>query len=319
MAQSISEAMPDMSLAEGSTFPTANPEAPLKRSVVVSIRSSLNDLCLKSGNGVWKPSGEALKSIFQQKKYTSLEGSAESQGDLGSIVLHSMDVAHVKSTFPCSLGARIFGVDDSTYSSTGDAFSTIILPNSECTASKKLQADDCALAYEFSKKFPGYTSSNLSEKGVHEVSQRRFVLVSADHPIVSAISENADKLQMGEISMMPEGLVKISSTLYESILPLVKSQVESQIKVRDFSQAEVTLAPAEFGSWAEARSALMTEMKRPLKAQLQKELGAANSDKDREDISAAFLSREAALEHDLDYRQLDLHLSLDCAYNFLSP
>ena len=80
------------------------------------------------------------------------------------------------------------------------------------------------------KKFPGYTSSNLSEKGVHEVSQRRFVLVAADHPIVSAISENAEyvahrtgpelkpnptryshllpsllarsKLQMGEISMM---------------------------------------------------------------------------------------------------------------------
>ena len=29
---------------------------------------------------------------------------------------------------------------------------------------------------------------------------------------------------------MPEGLVKISSNLYESILPLVKTQVESQIK-----------------------------------------------------------------------------------------
>jgi hypothetical protein len=28
----------------------------------------------------------------------------------------------------------------------------------------------------------GYTSENLSERGVHEVSQRRFVLVSADHP-----------------------------------------------------------------------------------------------------------------------------------------
>lgn len=41
-----------------------------------------------------------------------------------------------------------------------------------------------------SKKFPGYTSENLSSKGVHEVSARRFVLVSADHPIVSAISEN---------------------------------------------------------------------------------------------------------------------------------
>lgn len=37
---------------------------------------------------------------------------------------------------------------------------------------------------------------------IHEVSARRFCLVAADHPLVSAISENAEKLQMGEISMM---------------------------------------------------------------------------------------------------------------------
>jgi len=36
------------------------------------------------------------------------------------------------------------------------------------------------------------TSDNLASKGVHEVNARRFVLVSADHPIVSAISEHAE-------------------------------------------------------------------------------------------------------------------------------
>ena len=35
---------------------------------------------------------------------------------------------------------------------------------------------------------------------------------------------------MGEIAMMPEGLVKISTQLYETVLPLVRTQVESQIK-----------------------------------------------------------------------------------------
>merc|ERR1719486_747307 len=172
-----------------------------------------------------------------------------------------MEIKHVKSSFPCSLGARVTGVDDATYSSTGEAFSTIILPNAENTATKKLQSDDVSLAYEFSKKFPGYTSDNLSEKGIHEVSQRRFVLVAADHPIVSAISENADKLQMGEISMMPEGLVKISQSLYESILPLVRTQVESQIKVRDFSRAQVSISPADFSTWNDARAELLTEAK----------------------------------------------------------
>ena len=42
----------------------------------------------------------------------------------------------------------------------------------------------CA-AYEFAKKFPGYTSDNLAEKGIHEVNARRFVLVAADHPRTS--------------------------------------------------------------------------------------------------------------------------------------
>lgn len=56
-----------------------------------------------------------------------------------------MNVSHVKSTFPCSLGARITGVDDKTYSSTGEAFSTIVLPQSESNANKELQADDVSL------------------------------------------------------------------------------------------------------------------------------------------------------------------------------
>tara|TARA_B100000287_G_scaffold246053_1_gene231328 strand:- start:480 stop:698 length:219 start_codon:yes stop_codon:yes gene_type:complete len=61
-------------------------------------------------------------------------------------------------------GARITGVDDKTYSSTGESFSTILLPKAESTTIKELQSDDVSLAYEFSKKFPGYTSENLSEK-----------------------------------------------------------------------------------------------------------------------------------------------------------
>lgn len=82
---------------------------------------------------------------MQQKKYTSLDGSAEVQGDLKAVVLHGMEVSHVKSTFPVSLGARITGVDDATYTSTGEAFSHVILPNSENNSAKKLQADDVSL------------------------------------------------------------------------------------------------------------------------------------------------------------------------------
>ena len=99
--------------------------------------------------------------------------------------------------------------------------------------------------------------------------------------------------------MMPEGLVKISQSLYESILPLVRTQVESQIKVRDFSRAQVSIQPAEFGNWSEARSELMVEAKRPLKAQLQAELAAAPNEEQAADIRQAFAAREKALEHEI--------------------
>jgi hypothetical protein len=308
----------DAALGEGNSFCVASPDNPLKRQLVVSIRASLNDLCLQKSKGVWSPSSEALKSIFQQKKFTSLDGAADPQGDLKAVVLHDLTVQEASSSFPISLGTRITGVDDHTFSSTGESFSLIVLPNSNSANEKRLQSDDVSLAYEFAKKFPGYTAENLAEKGIHEVSQRRFVLVAADHPIVSAISENADKLQMGEISMMPEGLVKISQGLYENILPLVKTQVESQIKVRDLSRAQVSIQPAEFATWSDARAELMTEAKRPLKAQLNQELSMVVSEAEVKQIRDVFATREKAIEHEIDHKQLEMHMSLGVAYNFLS-
>ena len=55
---------------------------------------------LQKQKGTWAPSADALKSIFQQKKFTSLEGAADAQGDLKSVVLHDLSVHAVSSTFP---------------------------------------------------------------------------------------------------------------------------------------------------------------------------------------------------------------------------
>tara|TARA_B110001450_G_scaffold219961_1_gene215196 strand:- start:687 stop:941 length:255 start_codon:yes stop_codon:yes gene_type:complete len=67
-AQINEAALQEASLSEGNSYPVASPDNPLKRQLVVSIRASLNDLCLQKSKSVWSPSPEALKSIFQQKK-----------------------------------------------------------------------------------------------------------------------------------------------------------------------------------------------------------------------------------------------------------
>ena len=88
--------------------------------------------------------------------------------------------------------------------------------------------------------------------------------------------------------------------------------------VRDFSRASVSLQPAEFSNWSEARSELIVEAKRPLKAQLQAELAAAKDDNAADVIRAAYVSREKAIEHDLDHKIMDAHIELSLSYNFLS-
>lgn len=109
---------------------------------------------------------------------------------------------------------------------------------------------------------------------------------------------------------MPEGLVKISQSLFESIMPLVKTQVDSQIKVRDLSAMRIEVSPAEFGSWSDARAQLIVDEKRPLKAQLQSELSSVSTDAAADEIRATFATREAALEHQLDHTQLHLNLEI---------
>ena len=59
--------MNEQHLAAANDFNNSNPEHPLKRTVVVNIRASLNDLCLKKSRATWQPpSAEATKAIFQQ-------------------------------------------------------------------------------------------------------------------------------------------------------------------------------------------------------------------------------------------------------------
>jgi hypothetical protein len=107
-----------------------------------------------------------------------------------------MTLSSVKSDFDVPVGLKISGVDNSTFSITGEAYSHVIAPKTESTASRVLQKDDVALgmfqrqplfesielglghppswsmltttscvrfvctAYEFSRKFPGYTAEN---------------------------------------------------------------------------------------------------------------------------------------------------------------
>ena len=95
---------------------------------------------------------------------------------------------------------------------------------------------------------------------------------------------------------------QISSSLYETIMPMVKQQVESQIKVRDFSKLQVSLAPADYESWHVARTETMAEAKAGLKAKLEAELSAAQDEEELQGLRDRFSAEERALEHKIGAR-----------------
>ena len=66
-AQEGAVAPADHQLAAANDFNTNSPDHPLSRTVVINIRSSLSDLCLRGAKATWAPpSTEATKAIFQQ-------------------------------------------------------------------------------------------------------------------------------------------------------------------------------------------------------------------------------------------------------------
>ena len=98
---------------------------------------------------------------------------------------------------------------------------------------------------------------------------------------------------------------------------MVKSQVASQIKVRDLSATSVTISPSEHSGWAEARAELMSEAKASLKSELETRL-ATLGDGDAEALRSEFSKREAQIEHDVDHKVHNLSATLKFDYNFLS-
>lgn len=247
------------------------------------------------------------------------DGTAEAQGDLSSIVLHDLSVTHVKSTFPVSVGANIFATDPNSYASDGQAYSLIVPASTDRSYNRSLQKDPTEMAYGFAAKFPGFTSTNLETKGVHKVDAKSFVLITADHPIISAISENSDKLQLGDVAAMPEGMIKVSSQLYNALLPMVKAQVASQIRVRSFKDAAVTIHPPDHaGSWEDVRKTLINEAMAIRRRELEADFKGDMTDVDESEIGAKLRDEQHLIEQTIDTVKHDFTVELTAQYQFLA-
>ena len=304
---------------EGRNFNNVSQDKPIVRRMVASIRATLADLCNSSSKSSWTPSPEQLNSIFQQTQFVDLQGTTKRVGDLRNTVLHSVKARAVKSSFPLSLGVNMVGVDPNTYSHLGTPYSMIVLPNTDSTTERVLQEDDPSVAHRFMKQYPGYTAHNLETNGVIHGGPLGFVLVSQDHPLMAAVHDHQAQLQVGEIEPMPEGLYKIHSSLYNTILPIVKTQVTNQIHVRDMSKFSIDLSPADYPNWQSAMDALTADKMRSLKAERAQALAnCAKSGDKPEDVNAHFDHEEIKITSEVQQTTVAFDIEAELAYGFMA-
>lgn len=159
---------------------------------------------------------------------------------------------------------------------------------------------------------------NLGSQGVHKVMDKQFVLISGDHPLVQAIRDNKEQLQMANIESMPENMVKVSAQVYNAIFPLVQEQVANQIKVTDLGTMKVQLEPAEFASWTQAMDATTVTQSHALTEERKRALGACADDKAREQVGRHFDERINKMEASVQKGPLEINMQFEVAYNFLS-
>ena len=113
-------------------------------------------------------------------------------------------------------------------------------------------------------------------------------------------------------------LVKISSGLYNTLMPLVEEQVRAQIKVTDLTRMSVEVQPADFSSWSAAADQLSREAVAPIKAEQRRALKRAMGDASRiASINAEFAERIEAEQEAVSTTPLEMSVQLSTDYNFL--
>ena len=106
------------------------------------------------------------------------------------------------------------------------------------------------------------------------------------------------------------------------------------------SHTSVSIAPADYSSWHDVRTELMSEAKSGFKARVEAELAAGTlapclalpppyhhptttlpppaGGENLDELKAAFQQEERAIEHGIDHEVHTFSASVDVAYNFLS-
>lgn len=224
----------------------------LERVLHVNITNSLGNLALAGPQGgVWKLVDGAQHQVLAQNVDGMDLGASTSQ--LGSVLIHEVQVLQQHNGFPVPLGVQLNCVPAREYTDLGEAFAYTVLPNSQLnspeTIFKAPPLND--EMYDWHKQYPQYTAANLETEGVLHVNNQSFCFIDHEHPAVAVLRYNTHLMgcDIDSQKKMDKRYFKVSRQVFKICCDTIREKVLSKMKTYDFNTLSLQVHRINATGW----------------------------------------------------------------------
>ena len=209
----------------------------MERVLHVNITNSLGNLALAGPHGgVWKLVDGAQHQVLGHCGGVDI-GTSTSQ--LGSVLIHEVQILQHRNGFPVPLGVQLNCVPAKEFTDLGEAYAYTVLPNSKLNTPETIYkapplSDDM---YEWHKQFPQYTAANLETEGVMNVNNQAFCFIDKEHPAVPVLRYNAHLIgcDIDSQTKMEGTWFKVSKQVMKICCDTIREKVLSKMKTHDLN------------------------------------------------------------------------------------
>lgn len=178
----------------------------------------------------------------------------EKGGNPEQVVIRSVDLESISSNFPISVGLRITGVPGNVYSTNGERFAHVVMPNTNYTGipiNLMNSESTWAAAQQFRTKYEGFNESNLRDHGIGDMKGEPFVFVDRRHPVMDMIQENEHLLQsdVRSAQVFDNRYIKVDRRVYNVCMTQLEKQLRVEVPNVDCTKFQVSLHKPNGKAW----------------------------------------------------------------------
>ena len=186
------------------------------------------------------------------------DNSDVAQGNHGiyNARVNKVELLEYSSTFPMNLKLDATGFPKNASDMHGNRAFLHILPGRHSGPEVLFEADHSSgEAAQWQKKFPEYTSENLTSHGLMEVRAAPIIFVDKSHPVCALLRSNKEYLgqDLNEQQLVQGKWHTIARPIFEHAVGVLRKTVLSQVHHVTLANCAFHLEPVGKSSWGDVK------------------------------------------------------------------